>query len=54
MERFKEEQAQLKPLPAMPYDSATIAIVRASKQFRVTLDTNRYSVPAEYANTPLT
>lgn len=28
--------------------------MRASKQFRVTLDTNRYSVPAEYASTPLT
>lgn len=51
---FKEEQALLKPLPALPYDSATITTVRASKQFRVTLDTNRYSVPAEYASTPLT
>ena len=47
VERFKEEQALLKPLPAIPYDSATITTVRASKQFRVTLDTNRYSVPAE-------
>jgi hypothetical protein len=50
---FKEEQAQLKPLPTIPYDSATITTVRASKQFRVTLDTNRYSVPAEYASTRL-
>jgi transposase len=53
MERFKEEQAQLKPLPTIPYDSAAITTVRASKQFRVTLDTNRYSVPAEYASTRL-
>jgi hypothetical protein len=28
--------------------------VRASRQFRITLDTNRYSVPAEYAGQPLT
>lgn len=49
----KEEQAQLKPLPTIPYDSATITTVRASKQFRVILDTNRYSVPAEYASTRL-
>ncbi|MGH8549268.1 MAG: Mu transposase domain-containing protein [Methylococcales bacterium] len=28
--------------------------VRASKRFRVTLDTNRYSVPSEYASTRLT
>jgi hypothetical protein len=34
-------------LPPIPYDSATITPVRASKQSRVTLDTNRYSVPAE-------
>jgi hypothetical protein len=28
--------------------------VRASSQFRITLDTNHYSVPAEYAGAPLT
>lgn len=28
--------------------------MRASKQFRITLDTNRYSVPAEYASTRVT
>jgi transposase len=54
VDRFKEEQTHLKPLPPILYDLATIATVRASKQFRVTLDTNRYSVPAEYASTPLT
>ncbi|MGH8532755.1 MAG: IS21 family transposase [Gammaproteobacteria bacterium] len=47
---LKEEEAPLKPLPSIPYDIATIATVRASKQFRITLDTNRYSVPAEYAS----
>jgi hypothetical protein len=51
---LKEDQAHLKPLNPMPYDIARIASVRASKQFRVTLDTNRYSVPAEYASRRVT
>jgi transposase len=54
LDLFKEEQAQLKPLNPMPYDIARIASVRASKQFRVTLETNHYSVPAEYASARVT
>jgi transposase len=54
LDLFAEEQAHLKPLNPMPYDSAAIATVRASSQFRVTLDTNRYSVPAEYAGARVT
>ena len=38
----------------MPYDIATIRPVRACRQFRITLDTNRYSVPCQYAGMPLT
>lgn len=53
-ERFQAEQAHLKPLPPQPYDIGSIRSVRASKQFRVTLDTNRYSVPAEYASARVT
>lgn len=48
---FEEEQPRLRPLNPMPYDIARIASVRASKQFRVRLDANTYSVPAEYAST---
>jgi len=51
---FIEEQPRLRPLNPMPYDIASIKSQRASKQFRVTLDTNRYSVPAEYASQPIT
>jgi transposase len=54
VEMFPEEAACLSPLPANPYDTGTISQVRASKQFRVVLDTNRYSVPAEYAGAKLT
>ncbi len=50
---FKEEQAHLKA-PSLPYDIATVKTLRASRQFRIILDTNRYSVPAEYASTRVT
>lgn len=46
----QEEQPKLKPLNAMPYDVARVQTLRASPQFRITLDTNRYSVPAQYAS----
>ncbi len=51
---FKQEQAQLHPAPAVPFDVGTVDSVRASSRFRVTYETNRYSVPAEYASTILT
>jgi len=50
LEVFEQERAHLKPLTALPYDSARSFNVRASSQFRVSLDTNRYSVPAQYAS----
>lgn len=53
-ELFKEEYPRLRPLPLHPYDIGNVSQVRASSQFRVTLDTNRYSVPAEYAGARLT
>ena len=54
LELFAEEQLRLGPLPPNPYDIATVEQVRASSQFRITLDTNHYSVPAEYAGSCLT
>jgi hypothetical protein len=51
---FTEEQPQLRPLNPRPYDIARIETVRVSKQFRVALDTNHYSVPAEYASSRVT
>jgi transposase len=52
--RFEKERACLNPLPPHRYDIATVCQVRASSQFRVALDANRYSVPAEYAGRSLT
>src|SRR5262249_54405212 len=37
-----------------PFDIATVSQVRASRQFRITLDTNRYSVPAYLPGQALT
>ena len=54
VDMFQEEQATLRPCNPMPYDTARIVSLRASKQFRVSLDSNLYSVPAEYANARIT
>jgi transposase len=54
VEMFPEEKDSLIPVSTLAYDVATISPVRACKQFRITLDTNRYSVPAEYAGQRLT
>lgn len=53
-EMFAEEKNSLLSLPPKSYDVATILNVRACRQFRVTVDTNRYSVPAQYAGERLT
>jgi len=53
VEMFSEEKASLLPLPPHPYDIGTITQTRASTQFRISLDSNRYSVPAEYAGSNL-
>jgi len=54
IERFEKERLFLNPLLANVFDIATVSQVRASSQFRVVLDANRYSVPAEYAGARLT
>jgi len=54
VDRLPRERESMLPLPPHPYDIATIDQVRASRQFRVPVDGNRYSVPAEYAGAALT
>lgn len=51
---FKQEQPSLRPGNPVAYDTARILTLRASKQFCVTLESNHYSVPAEYASSRLT
>jgi len=54
VELWQSEKPHLSPLPLHPFDIATVSQVRASRQFRITLDTNRYSVPAHLAGQVLT
>jgi transposase len=49
-----QERPHLQPLNPNPYDLALTSTSTASSQFRVTLDTNHYSVPAAYAHRRLT
>lgn len=50
VELWEKEKPHLQALPLNPYDTGTSMRLRASSTFRVTIDTNRYSVPAQYAS----
>jgi len=54
IECWVEEKHCLVSLPAHSYDIGIVSQVRASTQFRITLDTNRYSVPTRYAGKSFT
>lgn len=54
LELFEIEKPRLKPCVVHPYDVATVRQASVNSRFRVTLDTNRYSVPANLAGMPLT
>ena len=47
---FAQERESLRRPNPNIYDLGRVLNVRASSQFRIALDTNRYSVPAKYAN----
>ena len=49
-----QERPHLQPLNPPPYDVAQTTSCVASSQFRITLDTNHYSVPAAYAHRRVT
>ncbi len=51
---FLDEKQYLQSLPAEPYDIGVIRQLRASRQFRISIDSNRYSVPAQLAGVRLT
>ena len=51
---FAQERPHLGPLNPHPYDLAHTSTSVASSQFRITLDTNQYSVPATYAHRRVT
>lgn len=46
---FAEEKPRLLPLHPHPYPAVRILDLRATSQFRISVDANHYSVPARYA-----
>lgn len=54
LERFQEEKLKLKPITALPYDTALVRSIPVNTRFRVLIDTNRYSVPSHLAGSTLT
>ncbi|NJO03189.1 MAG: IS21 family transposase [Bacteroidia bacterium] len=50
IELFGADKQAMRPLPDNPYDTSVIRTVRVNNRFRIVLDTNKYSVPAEYAS----
>lgn len=48
-----EEKPLLQPIHPVPYDTSVMRSMRASSQFRITLDTNNYSVPWKLAGKKL-
>ena len=51
---YAKEKPALHPLNLAPYDAGTLHPVRATNRFRVTWETNTYSVPPPLASTALT
>ena len=49
-----EEKARLRPLPPVPHECCAEKQTTADSRFRVVVETNRYSVPAEFASRHVT
>lgn len=51
---FEQERVHLLPLNAAAYDIGCVSLARVSKLFRVTFETNHYSVPVHYVGVRVT
>jgi transposase len=51
---FREEAAQLLPLPAHPFETDLVSPIRSEKKIYVRFDLNDYSIPPEVVGRPLT
>src|SRR6202162_1195562 len=54
LDRFQQERALLRPLPAIPFDSDEVVPAVVSPHARITFDGNRYSAPPQFVRRPLT
>jgi transposase len=51
---WAEERAHLQAVNPRPFDVGRVLVVRANRQFRVSFDGNRYSVPARFVGSQVT
>jgi hypothetical protein len=51
---WSEERAHLQAVNPPPFDVGRVLSLRANRQFRVSFEGNRYSVPARFAGTQVT
>ena len=54
LDRFQQERALLRPLPAIPFDTDEVVPAVVSPHARIAFDGNRYSVPPQFVRRPLT
>jgi hypothetical protein len=54
IDRFQQERALLRPLPAIPFDTDEVVPAIVSPHARIAFDGNRYSVPPQLVRRPLT
>jgi transposase len=54
LDRFQQERALLRPLPAIPFDTDEVVPAIVSPHARIAFDGNRYSVPPQFVRRPIT
>jgi hypothetical protein len=54
IDRFQQERALLRPLPAIPFDTDEVVPAVVSPHARIAFDGNRYSVPPQFVRRPIT
>jgi transposase len=54
LDRFQQERALLRPLPALPFDTDEVVPAVVSPHARIAFDGNRYSVPPRFVRRPIT
>ena len=54
LDRFGQERALLRPLPALPFDTDEVVPAVVSPHARIAFDGNRYSAPPEFVRRPIT
>ena len=54
IDRFRQERALLRPLPAIPFDTDEVVPAVVNPHARIAFDGNRYSAPPRFVRKPIT